>query len=349
MRRRWLIPLILLALAVIAFLILRALLQPERLSAFLLRQAEQATGLELALDSPADIGLFPDLHIELDGLRAQAPGAEQPLLRVARVEAALPWSSLRGGDITLLGLRLRSPQLDLPATLEFFARDTDAGPPPPLRLPQLDAPLEIRDGRINAEGWSLQALDLTLPSLHEGRPTRLSLRGRVQLEQGSHTLALELATTPRADGDQLHLSPLTLDLVIDALPAWRPHVEGELRWNPAGLLTFDLRSLIAPWPDDWPPLPLPPADDDAVALALRYDGDSALSGRLDFSLLRGEDGLRGQATLNQTLAWLGSGRDSPLPPAQADIDIPRLEYGPVQASGIRIRLDPAEEASADPP
>lgn len=349
MSRRWLIPLVLLALAAIAFLIVRALLQPERLSAFLLRQAEQATGLELALDATADIGLFPDLHIELNGLRARAPGAEHPLLRVARVEAALPWSSLRGGDVTLLGLRLLSPQLDLPATLDFFARDVDAGPPPPMRLPQLDAPLEIRDGRIDADGWSLQALDLTLRSLHEGRPTRLSLRGRIQTENDNPTLAMELATTPHADGDQLHLAPLTLDLAIDALPAWRPHVEGELRWNPVGWLAFDLRSTIAPWPDDWPALPLPPADDDAVTLALRYNGDSALSGRMDFSLLREEDGVRGYATLHQTLAWLGGERESPLPPAQADIVIPRLEYGPVQASGIRIRLDPGEDAAADPP
>lgn len=337
-RRRWIVLLVLVALAFSAFLLLRALLQPARVSAFLLRQAEQATGLQLRLDEPADIGLWPDLHVELTGLTATAPGASQPLLRAARVEAALPWSALRGDDITLLGLRLVSPRLDLPAALAFFGRPEDAGPPPPLRLPSLDAPLEIRDGRIDGDGWALDALDLTLPSLRDGAAARLTARGTLARDDASHTFALQVSTTPRADGPALRLAPLTLDLALDAMPVWRPHIEGELAWNPAGTLAFELRSLIAPWPEDWPELPFPPSGDDAVHLALRYDGDTALAGLATFSLLRGDDGARGTVTLNDTLAWLGGERASPLPPLDGNLDIKRMEYGGIQASGIRIRM-----------
>ena len=339
-RRRWIVLLVLLALAFTVFFTLRALLQPERVSAFLLRQAQQATGLQISLDEPADIGLWPDLHVELTGLTATAPGASQPLLRAASVEAALPWSVLRGNDIRLLGLRLISPQLDLPATLAFFSRDESAGPPAPLQLPSLDAPLEIRDGRIDGDGWALEALDLTLPSLRDGIATRLTLRGTLVQAEVSHTFALQLATTPHTEGSTLQLAPLTLDLVLDALPVWRPHIEGELAWNPAGTLNFDLRSLIAPWPDTWPELPLPSSDDDAVRLMLRYDGDSALTGLATFSLLRGDDGVRGAVTLNDTLAWLGSERTSPLPPLQGSLDIKRMQYGSIEASGIRIQMQP---------
>lgn len=339
-RRRWIALLVLVALAFPAFLVLRALLQPERVSAFLLRQAEQATGLQLTLDQPADIGLWPDLHVELRGLTATAPGTPQPLLRAARVEAALPWSTLRGDDIALLGLRLIEPQLDLPATLAFFDQGADAGPPPPLRIPSLDAPLEIRAGRIHGQGWTLDALDLTLPALREGSTARLALRGKLLRDEASHSFALQLNTTPRSDGPTLRLAPLTLDLALDTLPVWRPHIEGELAWTPAGTLSFDLRSLIAPWPEDWPELPLPPSDDDAVRLALRYDGDAALTGLATFSLLRGDDGARGTITLNHTLAWLGGETSTPLPPLHGELDIERLEYGSIRASGIRIRMPP---------
>ncbi len=345
-RRRWIVVLAIVALACIAFLVLRALLQPARLSAFLLHQAEQVTGLTLTLDEPADIGLWPDLHIELTGLSATAPGATRPLLRAGRVEAALPWSTLRGQDVSVRGLRLISAQLDLPATLAFFSQGQEAGPPAPLRLPSLDAPLEIRDGRIHGDDWALDALDLTLPSLRDGIATRMTLRGNLVQNEASQPFALQLSTTPHTDGATLRLAELTLDMVLDALPAWRPHIEGEAIWNPAGMLAFDLRSLIAPWPENWPALPFPPSDDDAVNLSLRYDGDTALTGAATFSLLRGDDGARGTFTLDDTLTWLRGERTSPLPPLRGSMDIKRLQYGSIEAHGIRIKTQP-DDADAE--
>lgn len=342
-RRRWIALLALAALALIAFFTLRALLQPARVSAFLLRQAEQATGLTIALDEPADIGLWPDLHVELTGLTATAPGASQPLLRAARVEVALPWSVLRGEAIALRGLRLISAQLDLPATLGFFGRSQDTGPPSPLQLPSLDAPLEIRDGRIHGNGWAVDALDLTLPSLRDGIATRLTLRGTLAQAGASQAFALQLSATPHTNDATLRLAPLTMDLVLDALPAWRPHITGEATWNPAGTLSLDLRSLIAPWPDNWPELPFPPSDDDAVHLSLRYDGDTALTGLAAFSLLRGDDGVHGTVALNDTPAWLGSDRSNPLPPLQGTLNIKRIEHGSVEASGIRIQMQDTDD------
>lgn len=342
-RRRWIVLLAIIALACVAFFVLRAVLQPARVSAFLLHQAEQITGLTLTLDEPADIGLWPDLHIELSGLSATVPGASQPLLRATRVEATLPWSALRGEDISVRGLRLISAQLDLPATLAFFSQGQSAGPPAPLRLPSLDAPLEIRNGRIHGDDWALDALDLTLPSLRDGIATRMTLRGELVQNDASQPFALQLSATPHTDGATLRLAEVVLDAVLDALPAWRPHIEGQVSWHPvAGTLDLDLRSLIAPWPEDWPELPFPPADDDAVHLSLRYEGDTALTGLAVFSLLRGEDGVRGAITLNDTLAWLGAGHHSPLPPAKGTLDIERMEYGSIEASGIRIQMQPQD-------
>ena len=112
-RRRWVWLGVLPALVLLALLGARALLEPERLSAFLLREASQATGLQLALSQPADVGFWPDLHLELGGLTATAPGATAPLLRVAQVDAVLPWSALDSDALQVRSLRLVSPQLDV--------------------------------------------------------------------------------------------------------------------------------------------------------------------------------------------------------------------------------------------
>lgn len=67
---RWLLILLLPGLVIAAALGLRALLHPDRISAFLLHQTQMSTGLELTLERPADVGLWPDLHIQLTGLDA---------------------------------------------------------------------------------------------------------------------------------------------------------------------------------------------------------------------------------------------------------------------------------------
>lgn len=353
-RRRWLLVLLLPGLAIAAALGLRALLHPERISDFLLQQGQQATGLELSLDRPADVGLWPDLHVQLTGLGARAPGAAQPLLRAERIEAALPWSMLRNQDITLLGLRLISPQLDLVALQDFLDRDDDIGPPAPMRIPTLDAPLEVRDGRIAGDGWALEQLDLTLPALHEGARTSLGasalwVSGTDSAPAAGQRFALQLAAVPHSDGSTLRLDQIALDLVLDAVPQWRPRIEGIVSWNPSGTLALALTSQIAAWPADWPALPLPPGDADATVLALAYSGDAALTGLATFSLWRDDDGLRGALTLHDTLAWLGGKERGLVPPAEGEIRIPRLEYEGIQAEGIRIRLTPpgAEDAEKD--
>lgn len=338
-RRRWIALLVLIALAFSAFLGLRALLKPERISAFLLPRIEAATGLQLSLQEPVDIGLWPDLHVELHGLSAREAGAATAFLEIARVELALPWSALRtDSDLHLRGIRLIAPRLDLPAILALLDARADDGPPPPLRIPILDAPLEIRDGRIIADGWSVERLLLHLPALREGTPSRLDASGSLQGEGAAQTFALQLNTTPRSEAGALRLDPFMLDLVADGLGGWRPHLEGWLRWHPAGLLDLALHGRIEPWPSDWPALPFPANGANGVELALAYSGAAALTGQISFALMRGEDGVRGTLTLNDTLAWLGGEHSTPLPPLDGEIGIPRLQHDGIEASGIRIRV-----------
>lgn len=343
---RWLLLLCIPAAVIAAALGLRSLLHPERISAFLISQAQKATGLELSLARAADVGLWPDLHVQLAGLSARVPGAERPILRVERVEASLPWSMLRSSDIRLSGLRLIEPQLDLVALEDYLDRSAEVGPPAPLRLPALDAPLEVRQGRIDGDDWALRDLDISLPALHEGTRSHLSVRAQ-WAPAGSGTpqrFAFRLGAVPRSEGASLHLGQIELDLALDAMPEWRPRVEGEMGWSRSGTLRLDLATSLPNWPPGWPELPLPPDELVPIDMTLRYAGDTDFTGQLDFTALRGEDGLRASLSLNDTLAWLQGRRADLLPPAQGTLEMPRLEYGGVQASGVRLRLQSDADA-----
>ena len=125
-RRRWLWLGVLPALLLLAVFGVRMLLEPARLSAFLLKQGAQATGLALTLAEPADVGLWPDLHLELHGLSAANGPAR--VLFVDRVDAVLPWSSLWADALQIRELRLVAPRVDVPAAKAWLAsRPAKAG------------------------------------------------------------------------------------------------------------------------------------------------------------------------------------------------------------------------------
>ena len=339
-RRHWIDLLVLAALALTGLLSLRFILQPERLSTYLLQQLEQATGLEIQLQQPADIGWWPDLHIELQGLSVRAPDQPVAFLRVARADLALPWSSLQQEhELRLSRLRLIGPELDIPAMQTVLASRSKDGPPAPLVIPQLDTPLQLREARILGDGWALENLRLDLPQLHPDRPTRLDAGAALVLGEKRQLFALQLATTPGTDGSTLRLAPFELSLVIDGPGKWRPQIVGTVQWNVAGLLELELQTRMANWPASWPELPLPAATGaEAFDLSLHYNGDTGLHGRADFSVARGEDGARGSLVLNELLDWLGQEHPSPLPPLDGEVEIPRLQYGGIEASGVRLRF-----------
>lgn len=347
-RRRWLwllLPLGLLA----GFFLLRALLQPERVTAFLLRQAEQATGLSLALSQPADIGIWPDLHLELIDLTATAPGAASPLLTVRRVEVALPWSALRAQTLQLERLSLIEPQLDLAALQAWLAADDDSGPPAPLRLPQFDAAFGIENGTVNADGWSLQELSIGLPALQGGAPTTLAASGSYVTADAAHGFDLRIETTPVFGDFDIALKPLLLDVAATPLGSTRLPLSGELHYGVPDALRFGLATELAAWPADWPVLPLPlPAASATAPVALRVDfaGTTALQGEIDLHVARGDDTIAGRFDVGDVFAWLADDAAAPLPPVLGEMTAPRLAIGEIEATGVSIRItDDAPDAS----
>jgi hypothetical protein len=349
-RRRW--PLIAGAVIVGLILILallRHFMQPERLSAALISQAEAATGLDIELASPADISLWPDLNIVLRGLQARAEPGARPLLAAERVELALPWGALIGNGVEITALRLVRPRLDRDALQAWLGpRTSGVGPPAPPSLPRLTAELRIIEGQLvgrSREAWQLRDVELSLSRLLAGEEFRLSLSTRYI--DGEQNLPLELEASGRLHeaGMPVELAPLALRW-LDEAGEERLRLNGQLELAWPHRLQLMLEGRVRQWPQGWPQLPQAPGfDEDEFALALDYRGTPTGVGPLQLSLERGDLQARYDADAAALISWLSQPGQRLLPPGRGSTEMPRIEHGGLSIEGLRVELgEPDPEA-----
>lgn len=372
-RRRWIVLLAVLALVLVAIWWIDRQLEPQRLTALVLRQAGSALGLDLRIDGEPQYALRPEPRLVLPHLSVRRPGELPLLLRARRVDVSLPWSTLLGTDApaTITRLELDDPELDLVLLRSWL----DTRPATDGELPTLAAGLLIRGGRVRDRDWSLDGLQLQLPRLAAGEPLQLDTEGRLQY--GAHDLAfggrLRLARlAPQTGFDALLRGRWrvdTLDLPYElqasgdyaALAAGHhlraeqlrlrsedplPDFDGRIDLRIEDSLAVALQGDIPAWRDRWPALP-PPLSKSAepLRISLQYQGSPDLSDPLQGEFSRGDT--RGSTRLRwpELQAWLQ--RDNAaalLPPLQLDLVTPRIEIDGASLEGVRIRIGEAEPA-----
>lgn len=194
------------AVAVIAVILLLALgvgfiAQPQRATGLLLGRAGASLGLRITASGAGEYRVRGTPQLVLRGVVAQRPGDPTALLRAERVLVSLPWSTLRarGSDLTAQRVELDAPVLDLPALQRWQA----TRPPAPTRIPTLRDGLRIVRGRIVNHGWSIEGIDLALPSLAPGQPLRARLRGRFVDAPTRVPFDLDVAMTAPANGARI--------------------------------------------------------------------------------------------------------------------------------------------------
>ncbi|NUS59846.1 MAG: hypothetical protein HOQ01_02760, partial [Lysobacter sp.] len=148
--RRWLV-----ASAVLALLL--ALLaywasRPQYVSKLVLSQIGDALGLEITAGDKSQYYLEGGARLVLHDVVARAPGAPRPLLRAARVDVAVPWTTVRaaGKKLDFKRVELDAPVLDVPMLQAWLA----SLPPSEQVTPTLSDGLQVRDGRVLGDGWS---------------------------------------------------------------------------------------------------------------------------------------------------------------------------------------------------
>lgn len=180
-RRRWkFVLLVLFVLLLLAALIIRWLLKPEHLAPAILDLAGDTLGLEITATGVGEYRLRGTPQLIVRNVTAQEKGADKPVLTAERILISVPWSTLRarGRDLTATRLELDAPVFDIDAFQAWQAKR----PPGETRVPTVTDGLRVVRGRVVGTGWTIEALDGTIPSLSADKPLRAQLRGRYRAD-----------------------------------------------------------------------------------------------------------------------------------------------------------------------
>lgn len=229
--RKQLLLVALLALAIVLLLSLRWVSRPSQVSGLLLDRVGAALGLEITASGASEYRLRGTPKIVLRDLVARQPGAAAPLLEAERVYLTLPWTTIRsfggsarGADLTVTRIELDAPQLDL-AALQAWR---DSRPPTEPRIPTLTEGLHVVRGRIIGAGWSIEALDLGVPSLHPQRPVAARLDGHYLARNLRVPFDLDATLTRPSDDANLEaLGSITIESANWRMPM-RARLSGRL-------------------------------------------------------------------------------------------------------------------------
>ncbi|MDH5835615.1 hypothetical protein [Luteimonas kalidii] len=218
-----------LALGLLLWLVLALAFPPERIVPLVLARVGASIGLEISADGDAAsrFGARPSFVVR--NLVAREPGAARPLLQARRVLVALPWRTIRalGDPLELARVELDGAVLDLPALQHWLA----TRPPGAGRLPIVSDGLQVTGGRIDGDGWHVEALRLALPRLHPERPLRAQVSGRYVDASRRAPFALAASLVRPASGRGFALAgPVAPEGDGWRVPAWIL-LSGALHWE----------------------------------------------------------------------------------------------------------------------
>ena len=231
----------------------------QRLTAWLAESVQSAIGLRL-VSAPGHFGFWPRLSVVLEQVQLQSKDRQVPI--AARLIALeLPWSSLFGSELAIGRVKVDGVLIDRKALAAWLLALTELGPPPPLRWPRIDSPVEITGlssfetgndapllivDSLRLDHWQIDQAarieaEIRLPALE-----KLPLRVRFTLtpRQTPNAIAVEpvSGSIEDADGAKIELQgflsiedlahlDVQLRLLASQLPSWLP--TGPARFEPA--------------------------------------------------------------------------------------------------------------------
>jgi len=217
-----------LLLVAVALIAVHVLLQPERITAMLQKEARNA-GLELSLSSPATPALFPRPALELEGITLSEQNANMPILLAARGTLALPWRTLVHGDTVISQMRIDSPRVDLDA-LQSWLDDLPSGPAGvPSTIPRIDAGVHITRGSLmRGNQMLLGDVELDAGRLAANHPFPLAITAK---DADGTPTQLRISVTPDIKGGTLQLDNISLQLAHSTTLTMQ--LKGSARWHGA--------------------------------------------------------------------------------------------------------------------
>jgi len=364
------------ALLVLAAFWVSQQLEPKQLAATVLGQAGKSLQLQLSFNGTPDYAFRPEPRLMLPGLVARSLDG-QVFLSAKRAEVSLPWATLTGGEPVITRVELDSPVLDVPGLQRWLA----TRPPSPFKLPTLSKGIAVTDGVVGDADWSLRELFLSLPHLREGDEAKLEAAARYV--SGKTELPFKLsavaATPGLASPLDLHLQltapsadhsskPNLVSIALLGRYAWAdprfrleadklgvvgnsplPSFSGKGFVESAETMNLVFDAVLDRWPEAWPRLPGALATQtEHLPLHLEYAGKADFSDPLKLATARPGLELSAQVRVPEMQRWLAADAASPLPPLQANLKTPSLEFEGVRMEGVEVQVDEGGKAEAAP-
>ncbi|UHQ19502.1 hypothetical protein LVB87_15135 [Lysobacter sp. KIS68-7] len=234
--------------ALVALALLLALVaywgtRPERVSALVLHEIGKALGLEITATGASRYELDDGPRLVLRDVVAREPGAKDAVLRAKRIEAWVPWSTVQSGgaELAFKHVELDAPVLDLRALQHWLA----SRPPSEQKMPTLSKGLQVRDGQVLGDGWSIDALALDVPRVLPGQAVDARVAGRYVDAPTQVPFALNIALSKPANDAALAAN----GTITVRQPAWRlasqVRLSGPLHVGDGGAHITPLRMSLA--------------------------------------------------------------------------------------------------------
>ncbi|MEN1944846.1 hypothetical protein WCE55_13480 [Luteimonas sp. MJ293] len=232
MKRRSAIALVVVvALLLLSALALRWAMRPQVLGPRVMALAGQATELDISADE-FDYRLRGTPQLVVRGVSARLPGGAEPLLEAERVFVSVPWSTLRsrGANLLITRIEIDGPRVQLQSALSWWAqRPRGDGP-----LPTLAEGLHVRQGLLQADGWTIEDLSIHLPRFAPQARLGADVSGRYLTETLRAPFRLHVVMTHPATGAGIGVAGIfTLQAERWELPA-RAVLSTRLEELPAG-------------------------------------------------------------------------------------------------------------------
>lgn len=330
-------------IAVTVLIALYLLLQPDRFTAMLKKQAREA-GLQLTLSSPASPTLFPRPALELEGITLVAsdtgsPATNMPILLAANGQLVLPWRTIFGGRVEISRMQINSPRVDLGALQAWLTSLPPESTSVPSQIPRIATGVRIRNGSIveNNREW-LNDVALDTGRLTPGRPFWVSLAAK---ETDGTPLQLHFSSVPRISNGALKLDHISIQ--VSDSSATTLHLAGHAQWMGGAFASLHLqgRFKLAREGDYQASANLTPATQDQPLL-------------LHVKLLGTDNHIDLKLPPLALAQWWNqlddvTGPKLSTPPGNGTIDMAKLDIGSVHIEGLNIQTGNAVSAGDDQP
>lgn len=332
------------AITLAALLALYLLLQPDRFTAMLKKQADDA-GLQLTLSSPASPTLFPRPALQLEGITLTASHAgpnAMPILLAANGRLVLPWRTLLGRQVVISRMQINSPRVDLGALQAWLMNLPPQSASVPDEIPRIATGVRIRNGSVvqgNRE-W-LSDVSLDTGRLAPGQVFWVKLSAK---ETDGTPLQWQFSSMPNIADGALRLD--AIDIHVTDSSATQLHLTGRARWTGLANASMQLQGKFhLAHEGDY---------DAAVALTPPAQGKPLL---LHLKLLGADNHIDLQLPPLALAQWWNQltnprGPKVSTPPGSGQIDMATLDLGNVHIEGLSMQTGedvPATAGSTAPP